>query len=101
MLGFIKKLLGPGEDLAKKMRNGAVIVDVRNPGEYAGGHVKGSRNIPFSTIEENIDQIRKWDKPVITCCVSGMRSGQAAKLLKNHGIEAYNAGPWQKANKLV
>ena len=101
MLGFIKKLLGPGENLAKKMRNGAVIVDVRNPGEYAGGHVKGSRNIPFSTIEENIDQIRKWDKPVITCCVSGMRSGQAAKLLKNHGIEAYNAGPWQKANKLV
>lgn len=101
MLGFIKKLFGPGVDLAEKMNEGAIIVDVRSPGEYAGGHVKGSKNIPLGNIEAKLDTIKKWNKPVITCCASGMRSGSAASTLKRNGVEAYNAGPWQKADRLV
>lgn len=101
MLGFIKKLFGPGVDLAEKMKEGAIIVDVRSPGEYAGGHVKGSKNIPLGNIEAKLNTIKKWDKPVITCCASGMRSGSAASILKRYGVEAYNAGSWQKANRLV
>ena len=101
MLGFIKKLFGSGVDLSKKMSEGAIIVDVRSPGEYAGGHVKGSKNIPLDKISGKIETIKKWNKPVITCCASGMRSGSAASILKNNGVEAYNAGPWQKANKLA
>ncbi len=100
MLGFIKKLFGPGVDLSEKMREGAVIVDVRSPGEYAGGHVKGSKNIPLDKISGKINTIKKWDKPVITCCASGMRSGSAASILKQNGVEAYNGGSWQKANRL-
>jgi rhodanese-related sulfurtransferase len=99
MLGFIKKLFGPGVDLSEKMSEGAIIVDVRSPGEYAGGHVKGSKNIPLDKISEKIETIKKWNKPVITCCASGMLS--AASILKNNGVEAYNAGPWQKADKLA
>lgn len=101
MLGFIKKLFGPGVDLAQKMREGAVIVDVRSPDEYAAGHVKGSKNIPLGNIESKLEAIKKWNKPVITCCASGMRSGSAASVLKRNGVEAYNAGPWQKAGRLV
>ena len=101
MLGFIKKLFGSGVDLSKKMSDGAIIVDVRSPGEYAGGHVKGSKNIPLDKISGKIEAIKKWNKPVITCCASGMRSGSAASILKNNGVEAYNAGPWQKADKLA
>ena len=101
MLGFIKKLFGPGVDLSEKMSEGAIIGDVRSPGEYAGGHVKGSKNIPLDKISGKIETIKKWNKPVITCCASGMRSGSAASILKNNGVEAYNAGPWQKANKLA
>lgn len=100
MLGFIKKLFGPGVDLSEKMREGAVIVDVRSRGEYAGGHVKGSKNIPLDKISGKINTIKKWDKPVITCCASGMRSGSAASILKQNGVEAYNGGSWQKANRL-
>jgi phage shock protein E len=101
MLGFMKKLFGSGVDLSKKMSDGAIIVDVRSPGEYAGGHVKGSKNIPLDKISGKIETIKKWNKPVITCCASGMRSGSAASILKNNGVEAYNAGPWQKADKLA
>jgi rhodanese-related sulfurtransferase len=99
MLGFIKKLFGPGVDLAAKMREGAVIVDVRSPGEYAGGHVKGSKNIPLGNIDLKMNTIKKWNKPVITCCASGMRSGSAASILKRNGVEAYNGGSWQKVSR--
>ncbi len=101
MLGFIKKLFGPGVDLSEKMSEGAIILDVRSPGEYQGGHVKGSKNIPLDKIGEKMETIKKWNKPVITCCASGMRSGSAASILKRNGVEAYNAGPWQKADRLT
>ena len=101
MFGFIKKLFGPGVDLQAKMQEGAIIVDVRSAGEYQGGHPKGSKNIPLDRISNKMETIKKWNKPVITCCASGMRSGSAATLLKRNGVEAYNAGPWQKAAKLV
>ena len=101
MLGFIKKLFGPGVDLSEKMSDGAIILDLRSSGEYAGGHVKGSKNIPLDKISGKIETIKKWNKPVITCCASGMRSGSASIILKKNGVEAYNAGPWQKADKLA
>jgi phage shock protein E len=101
MLGFIKKLFGQGVDLIEKMSEGAIIVDVRSPGEYAGGHVKGSKNIPLDKISGKMETIKKWNKPVITCCASGMRSGSAASILKQNGVEAYNGGSWQKAGKLA
>ena len=101
MLAFIKKLFGPKVDLSQKMREGAVILDVRSPGEYAGGHAKGSKNIPLGNIGAKVDTIKKWNKPVITCCASGMRSGSAASILKKNGVDAYNGGSWQKVNRLV
>jgi phage shock protein E len=101
MLGFIKKLFGQGVDLIEKMSEGAIIVDVRSPGEYAGGHVKGSKNIPLDKISGKMETIKKWNKPVITCCASGMRSGSAASILKQNGVEAYNGWSWQKAGKLA
>ncbi|MDA8886340.1 rhodanese-like domain-containing protein [Bacteroidia bacterium] len=101
MLGFIKKLFGPGVDLAEKVREGAIILDVRSPGEYAGGHAKGSKNIPLDKISGKMNTIKKWNKPVIACCASGMRSGNAVGILNRNGIEAYNAGPWQNANRLI
>lgn len=101
MLGFIKKLFGPRVDLAQIMKEGAVIVDVRSSGEYSSGHVKGSKNIPLGKIASKLEIIKEWDKPVITCCASGMRSGSAASVLKRNGVAAYNAGPWQKADRLT
>ena len=74
---------------------GAVIIDVRSQGEFAGGHIKGAKNIPLNEIRNKIDDIKKLNKPVIACCASGMRSSQATSILKQNGIEAFNGGGWQ------
>ena len=80
---------------------GAVIIDVRSQGEFAGGHIKGAKNIPLNEIRNKIDDIKKLNKPVIACCASGMRSSQATSILKQNGIEVINGGGWQNLqNKL-
>lgn len=85
--------MGPAADYKTLISNGAMIVDVRTPAEYKGGHAKGSINIPLDQLSGNLKKIKK-DKPVIVCCASGMRSGSAKKMLEAQGFEAYNAGPW-------
>ncbi len=80
------------------VERGAVIVDVRTPGEYASGHIRGSQNIPLDELQHRIDEIVNMEKPVITCCASGMRSGSAAAMLKNAGVESVNGGGWQALN---
>lgn len=94
-------LSGKSESVKEFMEKGAVIIDVRTPGEFQGGHIKGSKNIPLNVISSKINEIKKLGKPVIACCASGMRSGQAASILKNSGIDAMNGGGWSSLqNKL-
>lgn len=99
MLNSILKLFGKGTDYGKLIEDGAIIVDVRTPGEYNGGHVKDSMNIPLDKLNGKVEMIKKKNKPVIACCASGMRSASATALLKRHGIEAYNGGSWFSLNK--
>ena len=95
MFSFFKKLFGNNEEaLLEAIRNGAIIVDVRSQGEFSQGHVKGSKNIPLNEIASKVSQIQKWNKPVITVCASGARSGMAKRTLKANGIEVYNGGSW-------
>ncbi|MFY0645050.1 MAG: rhodanese-like domain-containing protein [Bacteroidia bacterium] len=101
MFNFLKKAFGPGVDLKEKLQDGAVIVDVRTKGEFASGHVKGSKNIPLNNIDGKLNQIKSWNKPVIACCASGMRSASATGIMKRNGIEAYNGGSWGKVNNMV
>lgn len=84
----------PAVDFSELLKNGAVIVDVRTPGEFNSGHIKGSINIPLDQIANKTDELKKKNKPVITCCRSGNRSGMALSPLKSAGIECYNGGPW-------
>ena len=94
-------LSGKSESVKEFMDKGAVIIDVRTPAEYIGGHIKGSKNIPLNTIGNQIDALKKLNKPVIACCASGMRSAQATSILKSNGIEAMNGGGWSSlSNKL-
>lgn len=72
----------------------AVILDVRTKNEFTTGAIPGSKNIPLQQISVRISEIRKWNKPVITCCATGMRSGSAAGILRSQGIEAMNGGGW-------
>ena len=76
------------------LENGAVVIDVRTIEEFQDGHVQGSKNIPLNTIGSHLAEIKNLNKQVITCCRSGARSGSAATILKQHGIDAINGGPW-------
>lgn len=76
-------------------KRGAIIIDVRTHEEFAGGHIKNSKNIPLQIIETKINNIIAMNKPIIVCCRSGMRSGQANAILKRNGIESINGGGWQ------
>ena len=83
------------ESIQEFVEKGAVIIDVRSPGEFTGGHIKGSKNIPLNEIGAKINEIKKINKPIIACCASGMRSSQATSILKQNGVDAINGGGWQ------
>ena len=95
MFGFLKNLFGgTSVDFAELVKNGAQIIDVRTPGEFNGGHIKGAKNIPLQSLGNNLSKINK-KKPVITCCASGARSAAAKNILQNSGFtEVYNGGGW-------
>lgn len=100
MFKFIAKLFGKkGPSIGELLNDGACIIDVRTPQEYNAAHGEESRNVPLDSIPSKISSLRKEKNPIITCCVSGMRSGRAVKILKKAGIEAHNGGSWQSVEK--
>lgn len=78
--------------------NQGTIVDVRTYGEFMGGNVAGSINIPLNEIPERIDELKTLKAPLILCCASGGRSGQAQHFLSQHGVQCYNGGSWLNLN---
>lgn len=95
MLQLFKKLFKSSTiDFKELVASGAVIVDVRSPGEYKAGHIAGSKNFPLDSIRAKISELKKAGRPVITVCHSGMRSGIAKNMLRSAGIDVYNGGPW-------
>lgn len=102
MLNFLKKIfVGNSTNYAELVKNGAQIIDVRTESEYRSGHIKGSKNIPLQTLEQKIKNLNT-EKPIITCCSSGMRSAAARRVLLNKGFkEVHNGGGWQRLNSKI
>jgi rhodanese-related sulfurtransferase len=76
---------------------------VREPAEYAHGHVPGAINIPQSDLALRLDELPR-DQPVYTICRSGMRSLRAAQFLKQVGYDRVTnvrggTEAWEKAGK--
>lgn len=95
-MGLFSNLFGKSTDFSAMVKEGAMIVDVRTTGEFAGGHIKGSKNIPLQDLSNNLKNLPK-DKAIITCCASGMRSASAKNILKNNGYnQVYNGGAWMQ-----
>lgn len=84
------------EDAYSLMENGAVLIDVRNPDDYAIGHIKGSISIPIFSIESNVNDAMRgisYDTPIIVYCQAGTNSRKAVSLLEAAGFtEVYNLG---------
>lgn len=100
-MGFFDSLFGGGTDIKEAVAKGGQIVDVRSPGEFAGGNVKGSINIPLNTVESKLEDIKKLKEPVILCCASGGRSGQATRFLQAKGVNCINGGGWMSVNSQI
>ena len=71
----------------------STIVDVRTPGEFIGGHVEGSINIPLSEVTTRLEELKTM-QPLVLCCASGGRSGQATTYLAEQGLDVTNGGGW-------
>lgn len=103
MINLFKKIfgLGPKVDYTTLVKKGAVILDVRSPGEYKQGHIKGSINTPLNDLSNHISKLKK-DAIIITCCASGMRSASAKSILKSNGFEqVYNGGGWSSLQNKI
>lgn len=93
--------LGAGE--ARSRLHELTVIDVRTPGEYAGGHVPGALNIPLDQIRRALPDIRHAaDRgDVLVVCVSGARSENACRVLADNGIDTATlsggTGAWAAA----
>jgi rhodanese-related sulfurtransferase len=84
-------------------REDAQVLDVREPLDYAAGHVAGARNIPLAKLSERAAELEKFKSvPLIICCETGIRSNRAIKDLKKLGFERVfsldgGVAAWNKA----
>ncbi len=67
----------------------AYVVDVREPAEFAAGHVPGARLVPLSTVPAALPDFPR-DRTIYVVCEVGARSEQAARFLAHHGLDARN-----------
>ena len=96
--------LAPAQAIQLINHEDALLLDVREDGEYQGGHILNSMHIPLSALPERIKRLEKYRaQPIIVGCRSGHRSMQAGLTLKKQGFERiYNLQggilAWQNAN---
>jgi rhodanese-related sulfurtransferase len=74
------------EEARQLLSQGARLVDVRSPQEFAAGHIDGAINIPVGEIASRLAELEPKDAGVVVYCQSGMRSARAAKFLREHGF---------------
>lgn len=70
-------------EVDSRVREGARLIDVREPDEYTGGHIPGAENIPLGELPQRLPNP---DERVIVVCASGGRSARAAQLLTDLGV---------------
>lgn len=91
------------KDALEKLRNGALVIDVRSPGEFSSGHLPKAINIPLDEIESALPKrVKDKNQMLLLHCASGMRSGMAkSKLIGMGYTNAFNLGGYGRAEKIV
>ncbi len=98
------KSVGPVEATQLSNREDAVFLDVRDDGEYKGGHIPEAIHIPLKQLPDRVAELNRFKAgPVIAYCRSGTRTSVVGGILKKHGFEnVYNLSggitAWQSAN---
>lgn len=86
------------------LREGAVLLDVRELEEWNAGHAPEATHIPMGELASRIGHVDR-SRPIIIICRTGRRSDHAAGALRNAGYDAYNFSggmhAWQQAGGTV
>ena len=95
--------VSPAEAVRLMNREKASVIDVSEPGEYAAGHIVGSRNVPMGRLEVAPELPRNKTLPVVLVCASGKRAAAASKALQAKGYAkavalAGGMTAWKAAN---
>ena len=101
---FIKRLSFISTEAARKLlQNGALVVDVRDPGEYRSGHLPNALNIPLGALQSTLPKkVKDKNQALLLHCLSGGRSGLAKRQLNSMGYQnVFNLGSYGRAKKIV
>ena len=85
-------------------RERAVVVDVREPEEFAAGHVTGAKNVPLNQLDEKLAAaVKNKSVPLLLVCATGARAQRAVAMAKKLGYEQAQAvagglKSWKEAN---
>ena len=102
MFGFGKTKIKAGAvDYRKLIMEGALILDVRTPAEYAVDHAHGAINIPLDQIDNGAIELKKSQRKIVAYCQSGRRSGIAVNRLKMMGLDAFNGGGLRDIERIM
>lgn len=94
-MNWISKIVGAlSNEAPVPIPDNAVLIDVRSPGEFAGGHLPGAINLPLELVASQIDRlVSDKSQPIVVYCASGMRSGNARSALAQLGYrQVINGG---------
>jgi phage shock protein E len=102
---FMKRKSGQisAKDALEKLKCGALVIDVRSPGEFSSGHLAKVINIPLDEIETALPKrMKDKNQELLLHCASGMRSGVAKSKLNGMGYtNAFNLGSYGRAEGII
>lgn len=75
-----------GTDARQMVADGALLLDVRSPEEFTGGHIDGAMSIPIQQLSGRLDELGDKDAAIVVYCQSGGRSAMAKRLLQSNGF---------------
>ena len=102
-MSLFQNLFGGAQTAGLKaiIKQGAFLVDVREPGEFAGGTAKGAVNIPLGSVAAELNRF-KGKENIVVFCRSGNRSGQAKAILEQNGFKkVINGGSLDEVNQCI
>jgi len=91
------------KEATEYLRNGAMLIDVRNANEFESGHILQAYNMPLDKVEMMIHgAVKDKNKVLLLHCSTGVRSGIAKKKLEELGYKnVFNLGSYERAGKIV
>ena len=91
------------KDALARLKSGALVIDVRSPGEFSSGHLAKAINIPLDEVETELPKrVKDKNQVLLLHCASGMRSGMAKSKLRGMGYaNAFNLGSYGRAESIL